>query len=256
MLHQAHGDHADPGEVDTSGDEFRHFGNSKPMPRSQLPTSSAAAPGEPMGLNEMQLRQMLMGFDRPGTGEPMGSNGSLRSENPALDDPMMKLLSQVMSPGSQGPSLFNMPANGTTPGQQSASQVTSSTRYAAIWRILHTTLALGLSLFLISTTSFSGTKWDRDRAAVGTMDDSTKTSQSFFLMFATTEALLLTTRFFLDRRREPPSGLLWTVTSLLPQPFKNYLKTALRYGQMFTTFRADLLLCIFVLGVYSWAQSA
>jgi GET complex subunit GET2 len=247
--------HADPIEVDISRDDWEQLGAAQARRRNQQPTS-ATPPVDPLNMGEARLQQMMMGFDRQLHGEPAGGNPYLGGEGPGAEDPMMKMLSQMMGAGGQGPSSFGMPPSGAAPGQPQAGVSATSTRYSAIWRILHTILALGLSLYLVLTTSFSGTRLERERAAVGTMNDSSQASRSFFLIFATTEALLLTTRFFLDRGREPPSGILWTVTGLLPPPFKDYLETALRYGQMFTTFRADLLVCIFVLGLYSWIRTS
>jgi GET complex subunit GET2 len=221
----------------------------------------------------------MLGMDRPG-----GSGGNPMEG--AEDDPMMRMMMEMLgggaggngTPGS-GPGGFPFPG-GANPfaqglGQQQAQQQSVvPDRYASLWRLLHTAVALGLGLYIAVWTSFSGTRTEREEAAagIGTLKggngvgggDGTTVVQggadaefarNFFYAFATLEALLLTSRFFLDRGRAPPSGVLWSVSSFLPQPIRGYLETGLRYGQIFSTVKADILVCIFVLGVCSWLRS-
>jgi hypothetical protein len=181
---------------------------------------------------------------------------------------MMQLLTQMMG-GAGG-------ANGAFPGMpQQPAQVVVPDRYSALWRLLHTTVALGLGLYIALWTSFSGTRLERERSALppsggarvsngegGSGDwaewDSPEEvfdSRRFFYAFATAEAVLLTTRYFLDRARPPPGGIMWSLAGFLPQPIKSYLEIGLRYSQIFTTVKSDILVCIFVLGVCSWLRS-
>lgn len=149
-------------------------------------------------------------------------------------------------------------------------------RYSSLWRLLHTAVALGLGVYIAVWTSFSGSKVDRDskniltgnkhhhtgagdHVAVGFDTDS---ARRFFYAFATAEALLLTTRFMLEKGlgRSPVGGafgggMLGMAAGFLPQPWKGYLEIGLRYGQIFSTVKADILVCIFVLGVCSWWRS-
>jgi hypothetical protein len=182
------------------------------------------------------------------------------------DDPMMKLLSQMMAGGGGGP-------GGGNPFAQQQPTAIVTDRYSAVWRLLHTAVALGLGLYIALWTSFAGTKLQRVESSVtggigrttrGQMDTTTANnvegakfdSSRFFWAFATAEAVLLTTRYFFDRARATPPGgsMVWMVAGFLPQPFKGYLEMALRYGQIFSTVRSDVLVCVFVLGVCSWLR--
>ncbi len=49
--------------------------------------------------------------------------------------------------------------------------------------------------------------------------------------------------------------MLWTVAGWLPPPFKGYVEIILRYGQILTTVRSDILVCVFVLGVCAWLRA-
>ncbi|KAH9434479.1 hypothetical protein MCOR27_002680 [Pyricularia oryzae] len=254
-------DHADPDEVDISSQHF-------PSPRRQQQQQQQP----PSEMSEAQLRQLMLGMDMPrGDGSapanPFAGNPFL---NPGLggpggqpggpEDPMMKMLQQMMGgqmPGGGAGGFPGMP--GAAPQQQQQQQAPLDT-YSAAWRILHLVVALGLGLYIALTGAFMGTLEARDAARLASdagmssadLDESNNNRARFFYMFATAEAVLLTSRFFLDRSRAPPPGILWTVAGFLPPSMKRYLETALRYGQVFTTVRSDLLVCVFVLGVCHW----
>jgi hypothetical protein len=197
----------------------------------------------------------------------------------AEDDPILKLLAQMMGGGGPGPgaagggNLFaaNNPFAAMGPGgiQQQQQQAPVPDWYSSIWRLLHTAVALGLGLYIALWTSFSGTRLERDRSAVGSSSSKEGEdglaavdifdSRRFFWAFATAETLLLTTRYFLDRARAVPPGggnsIIWTLASFLPQPLRGYLEIAMRYVQIFSTVKADILVCIFVLGACSWLRA-
>lgn len=198
------------------------------------------------------------------------------------EDPMMKMLSQMMSGGGMpgGPdggnpfagtpmeSLFGGLGNlsGTGPGgpnpMQQAQQLATN-KSANLWRILHAVFALGLGLYVAFSTTFTGTLTEREHSSIasskttgeGEEDSIEKTRAYFFYVFTSVEAILLTTRYFLDKGREPPSGWMWTVSGFLPGRVKGYAQHALRYGQILSTVRSDALVCVFVLGVCSWLRS-
>ncbi|KND94505.1 hypothetical protein TOPH_01088 [Tolypocladium ophioglossoides CBS 100239] len=245
---------ADPDEVDIS----HHF-----YAPNATAWSDAAAPEG--AISEAQLRQMMLGLDRPGqSNSPSpapGPNGATME-----DDPLMKLMAQMMGGGGgdgfpPGASLFpgmpNMP--GMPPQQQQPTARPDG--YTSFFRLLHALLALSLGLYVTLLTPFSGTKLEREHstlahAQVSAEDDANEHHKRiFFWIFATGEAVLLTSRFFLDKGRQPPSGMLWTVIGFIPEPFKGYVTVSLRYGQIFTTVRADILACMFVLGICSWWRS-
>ncbi|KAF7538778.1 hypothetical protein G7Z17_g12568 [Cylindrodendrum hubeiense] len=182
----------------------------------------------------------MLGFERSNTpGQPSPGAGTPGNLD---EDPMMKMMSQFI------------------PVQSSTS--------TNIWRLLHALVALGLGLYIAFLTPFTGSKIERERAAlpITTSDDPFSTpveatdveseldqrKRLFFWTFATAETLLLTTRFFLDKRGPTPTGIVGTVMGFLPQPIKGYIQIVLRYASIFTTVRGDMLACIFVLGACSW----
>ncbi|KAK4455541.1 hypothetical protein QBC34DRAFT_390208 [Podospora aff. communis PSN243] len=251
--------HDDPEEVDLS----QHFYTPQSTQRipQQRPADSDA---------DAQLRQLMaMGLGGP----PQPGAGALP---PGLDDdPMMRMMMQMLGvnpgdgssmpgaaaggspfpfpPGAAGANPFmNMPS---MPGAPTAAAVIPD-RYASLWRLLHTAVALGLGLYIALWTSFTGSEADRERSKIagGEMADS---ARNFFYAFATAEAVLLTTRYFMDRGRSAAGGggILGMVAGFLPQPFKGYVEIGLRYGQIFGTVKADVLVCIFVLGVCAWFRS-
>ena len=222
-------------------------------------------------MDDAQLRQMMLGFDRPTP--PPGAAGLGMPDAESVDDPMVRMMMQMLGGGGEGgpggpngplggggspfggANPFGMPPMG--PGQQ---QAVILDRYSALWRLLHTVVALALGLYIAVWTGFTGSKLERQRGEAGLRDTDADAvagfqAKHFFWAFATAEAILLTTRFFVDRARAPPSGVLWMIVGFLPPPLKGYLEMALRYGQIFSTVKADVLVCIFVLGVASWLRT-
>ena len=196
---------------------------------------------------------MMLGFDRSGAGTPASGNGPPNME----DDPIMKMMTQMMGgagAGAAGSPFPGMPGAAPTAAAQPSP-------YHAIWRLIHALVALSLGLYLSLFTSFSGTKAERQQAAVAHVqhlaadDENERHKRIFFWLFATSEAVLLTTRLFLDKGRAPPPGFLWTAVGFIPEPFKGYLTVGLKYGQIFTTVRTDILTCMFVLGACAWLRA-
>jgi len=247
--------HADPEEVDIS----QHF---------YTPQSTQRIPPRPVeSQSDAQLRQMMLGLEQP----PFGAAGpGAGTGMGGLDeDPMMRMMMQMLGANPGGDNATGSPfpfppgaaAGGASPflnmpmpGAPQASAIPD--RYASLWRLLHTAVALGLGLYIALWTSFTGTKTERERSKIAG-NEMADSSRKFFYAFATAEVVLLTTRYFMDRGRSTAAGggILGTVVGFLPQPFKGYLEIALRYGQIFGTVRSDVLVCIFVLGVCTWLRS-
>jgi hypothetical protein len=209
---------------------------------------------------------MMLGFDR---GNASGSASP--APGGADEDPMMKMMSQLMAgaglPAGSMPPFPGMP--GAVPGQSPLVPPTAvrSSASTNLWRLLHALVALGLGIYIVILTPFTGSKIERERAAlagttpadplIAAAEPEMETElehrkKLFFWTFATAETLLLTTRFFLDKRGSPPTGIVGTVVQFLPQPAKGYVEIVMRYGQIFTTVRSDMLACIFVLGAVAW----
>ncbi|KID91512.1 GET complex, subunit GET2 [Metarhizium guizhouense ARSEF 977] len=244
--------HGDPDEVDISQHFYTPQNTARPAPASSSPGPEAA-------ISEAQLRQMMLGFDRPSNPNTPGS--STPSSMPNMDDdPLMKMMTQMMSQAGASP----FPGMPPMPGQQApqaAAAASAPSAYHTTWRVIHALIALSLGLYLTLFTTFAGTKTERDAAALAHVqhtpadDDNEHHKRIFFWIFATSEAVLLTTRVFLDRGRAPPPGILWTIVGYLPEPIRGYVSVCLKYGQIFTTVRTDILTCMFVLGACSWLRA-
>lgn len=257
----------DPDEVDIS-EHFYSPAAARLAAQQQgaMPSPAAGFPGLPSDMTEAQqaqLRQMMLGGGPPGA-EGMPGAGA--------EDPIAKMMAQMMGggggfpgmPGAGGAGGANAsPLAGMMGGPQPAA---GPDVYSTVWRVVHALLALGLGLYIVLVTPFNGTKSQRQLAfklagdaQAGAADDALyegaaldEARRNFFWAFATAEAVLLTTKFFLDKGRAPPPGFLWSVAGQLPMPWRGYVGSVMRYGQIFTTVRTDILLCAFVLGVCAW----
>ncbi|KAL7944439.1 hypothetical protein V8C42DRAFT_346186 [Trichoderma barbatum] len=245
----------DPAEVDIS----EHFFVPKKT-SSRKPLDGVFSPSPEPSLSEAQLRQMMLGLDRPDQAGP-GAGSAGPALPPGMeDDPIMKMMSQMMSagsiPGFGGADGASNPfANMNMPQQQAAVQLPKSSS-VSFWRLIHALVALGLGLFFVLTSTFSGSKLERERTALTfeqeVDEEAERRKNLFFWTFATAEVLLLSTRFFLDKRSTNATGFVATAISYLPQPYRGYIELGQRYFQIFSAVRTDILTCVFVLGVVSW----
>jgi GET complex subunit GET2 len=266
--------HADPDEVDIS----QHFYEPKTTSRSRTAGNASPSPAQ-QSINDDQLRQMMLGFD-PSSTPPQGGNpnpfagfpgmdgvpafggmGGMQGGPPGADDPMMKMLQQMMGgipgEGARGmPSFPGMP-NMPMPGQDATS---TSDPYAYIWRIIHAVFALGLGLYIAFTTTFTGTRIERERSGLNfTAEDEMALSPAsvhFFWIFATAEVLLQTSRFFLEKGRVQQGGIIGMIMGFLPEPYKGYLALVTRYSRIWTTISGDAMVCVFVLGGCAWLRGS
>ncbi|KAI1266314.1 hypothetical protein F5Y18DRAFT_383067 [Xylariaceae sp. FL1019] len=269
--------HADPEEVDIS----QHF--YQPQTANRVPSNNAA------NMSEAQLRQMMLGFDRPspaGT-PPTGRNPFGPPPPPGMEgmegmegmgqDPMMQMLQKMMG-GAGGMPGMGMPGApdsasgnplagleslfpGGIPGMPGSSPMqtpqTEANKSANLWRILHAILALGLGIYVAFTTTFTGTKVERETdelRATGLLGQHgiDQARQWFFYIFTSVEAVLLTSRFMMQKSGGfQPTGWTWSVSGMLPNPYQGYVRHMLRYAEIFSTVRNDALFCVFVMGVCS-----
>ncbi|KAI9903307.1 hypothetical protein N3K66_002659 [Trichothecium roseum] len=260
----------DPGDIDIS----EHHYTPKSTPRrgngaggGREPPLAAPMTGD-SGLSEAALRQMMLGFDPASA----NSNSGFPGQNPAggagggdAEDPIMKMMSQMLSGaggagnGAPGTSPFpgfpNIPSIPST--QAATTAATGPDPYTSLWRLLHALVALGLGLYVAFLTPFTGTRAERERSALSSADlaEFEREKDLFFWVFATAETALLTTRFFLDKGRAPAPGIVSTVVGLVPEPYGGYVRVIMRYGQILTTVRSDILACMFVLGACSWLRA-
>ncbi|TRX97417.1 hypothetical protein FHL15_001695 [Xylaria flabelliformis] len=253
--------HADPEEVDIS----QHY---------YTPQTTARIPrNDPSNLSEAQLHQMMLGFDRTSSSTPgtEGVNGMPGMEG-TEQDPMMQMLQQMMAggmPGGAGSSnpfagtglegLLGAAGGGPNPTQQG--QQVEQNKTVNLWRILHAIFALGLGIYVALSTTFTGTKVERDAddlQSTGLLgaQNLDQARAWFFYVFTSVETVLLTSRYMMERGAGfTPSGWTWTISGMLPDPFKGYSRHALRYAQIFTTVRNDALFCVFVMGICSLLRS-
>lgn len=220
------------------------------------------AEGDPFAAMLNQMMQTMGGAGGPGGG-PGGPGG----EFPGM--PGMP----GMGAGGGFPGFPGFPGMGG-PGQQQ--QTAKPSKSAALWRLVHFAVAVALGLYVALATPFTGTRIERDAAAAehaaspdgvvysSAVDNFALHKRYFFYAFATAETVLLTSRIFLERGTNGSGiggtgaaggGLIGMAMGFLPPTIKRNVEIAMRYWQIFSTVRSDLLVCVFVLGVCAWVRS-
>ncbi|MCJ1352216.1 MAG: hypothetical protein MMC33_002200 [Icmadophila ericetorum] len=256
----------DPEEVDITNHPFTSrrpvdannpqnpFQNAAPADMRQIfgpmgDTNPFAIPGGP----SLQQQQQ-QGGSGGGMGGPEGE-----------DDPMMRVIQQMMSgmPGGPGqggigggpgggeglpPGLAAMFGGGAG-GPDGQGEVQQEDTYGYIWKILHAVFALALGLYIVFTTPFSGSHLLRTESLLPT---STVPDVRFFWVFATAELVLQSARYFLERGKVGGGGMMAMISGFLPEPWKGYLLLVARYSGIYNTVVEDAMVVIFVLGVVAW----
>jgi hypothetical protein len=184
-------------------------------------------------------------------------------------DPMMQMLQKMMAggmPGGPGGADGSNPlagmggleglfgaAGGANPMQQG--QQLEQNKSVNLWQILHAIFALGLGIYVALSTTFTGTKMERETGelqSTGVLgaQNLEQARAWFFYVFTSVETVLLTSRFMMERSAGfTPSGWMWSISGMLPGAAKSYARHALRYAQIFTTVRNDALFCVFIMGI-------
>ncbi|KAH6618899.1 hypothetical protein C7974DRAFT_39147 [Boeremia exigua] len=197
------------------------------------------------------------------------------AQGDSSQDPMMAMLQQMMGagaggiPGAQGqpggpndlpPGLANIfSAMGGGAGAPEPLPEQSS---AWIWRLVHALFSLGLAVYLVLQTPFSGSKLSRNTALAAVDDDWTVESTNaqhfahFFYLFATFEVIMQSSRYFIERGQLQGKGILNTIAGFLPPPYSGYIRTVSRYGIIYTTVASDAMVIVFVLGAAVWWNGA
>jgi hypothetical protein len=156
-------------------------------------------------------------------------------------------------PGDLPPGLANLfSAMG---GSGAAPEPSPEQSSAWIWRLVHSFFSLGLAIYIVLRTPFTGTKLSRT-AAPGDdwMQESVRgaTFAHFFYLFAVTEVFLQSSRYFVEKGRLQGSGILSTVAAFLPEPYAGYVRVVGRYTVIYSTVVSDAMVVVFVLGAASW----
>ncbi|TQS38519.1 hypothetical protein Golomagni_00974 [Golovinomyces magnicellulatus] len=182
------------------------------------------------------------------------SNGASPTCSTALpENPMMKALQQAMgSVATEGPG--GLP---TVPDLSSQESATTVTPHTSLWRIIHALCAIAISTYIALTTKFTGTRFERERSTLENNNihgEQILNSSSFyfFYLFLTVEVVLLTSRYYFDRENTVPGGIVDILTRFLQEPIRGYFLLAMRYIAILTTVGRDAMVCVFVLGSFSW----
>lgn len=192
----------------------------------------------------------------------------------------MAMLQQMMGAGAGG-----MPGAGTDPGAQGsggpgdlppglanifsamggkseAPEPSPEQSSAWLWRLVHSLFSLGLAIYIVLQTPFTGSKLSRN-TAMTTIDEDwiaeASPSQNFahfFYLFATFEVIMQSSRYFIEKGQLQGSGILSTVAGILPPPYGGYVRTIGRYSVIYTTVVSDAMVVVFVLGATSWWRGA
>jgi GET complex subunit GET2 len=189
---------------------------------------------------------------------------------PPSDDPMIQMMQQLlggaMNDGSAGPNALppgfanllsgaGFPPGTTAPpggGQQAMEQSSMPTVSAATWRLMHALLSLLLALVVTvrSPVPFTGSRVSRELADLGGVG--TDFGKRLFIAFASMEVVLQSSRYFMEKGQLQGSGILGTLTRLLPEPWAGYVRVVGRYGVIFSTIVSDALVIVFALGMAAW----
>jgi hypothetical protein len=248
-------------------DISEHFYKPASASRQRIPQFQQNGQDE---ISEDALRAMMLGNALPPSGgqQPMGNPfagfpgmdgmgmGPGMGGPPGADDPMMKILQQMMG-GAPVEGADGMPTFPGMPPMGMPGQAVAADPYAYLWRIVHAVFALALGFYVALTTTFTGTKLEREMSIMnGGSNQISGGSIQFFYIFATMEVVLQTSRFFLEKGRIQQTGIIGTILTFLPEPWKGYVELVLRYSRIWTTVSADAMVAVFVLGVCAWLRAA
>jgi hypothetical protein len=185
---------------------------------------------------------------------------------------MMMMLQQMMGGGSTpfGPGgAPQQGGNASAPGIAQIFQAMqggtpqeppASDRSAQIWAVVHAVFSIFLSFYILLQTPFTGSKISRTGIPPSKLDKGNWTLDSspgeafkhFFYLFATFEVLLQTTRFFMEKGQLQGSGMLRTISQVLPEPWAGYVRLVGRYAVIWQTVVSDAMVVVFVLGAACW----
>ncbi|CAO2650848.1 Nn.00g091450.m01.CDS01 [Neocucurbitaria sp. VM-36] len=195
----------------------------------------------------------------------------------AAQDPMMAMMQQMLGggagafpampgdPGQPGAGPANLPPglanlfstmNG---GGAAAAEPSPEQSSAWIWRLVHSAFSLGLAIYIVLHTPFTGSKLSRDNVLEDDWTAQSTPAQNFahfFYLFATFEVVLQSSRYFVEKGQLQGSGILSTVAGILPAPYSGYVRTIGRYSVIYSTIVSDAMVVVFVLGATSWWRGA
>ncbi|XPS94805.1 hypothetical protein M3J09_004107 [Ascochyta lentis] len=246
----------DPDEVDISQHHYTPASQPRlPSPFAFDANATAAFPQPPLGQGDpsqdpmMSMLQQMMGA---GAGGMPGMPGGGQT--------------QPGGPGDLPPGLANMfsamGGAGAGAGAGGAAEPSPEQSSAWLWRLVHSLFSLGLAIYIVLQTPFTGSKLSRSTALTPVDDDwavgatPAQNFAHFFYLFATFEVIMQSTRYFIEKGQLQGSGILSTVAGFLPPPYGGYVRTVGRYAVIYTTVVSDAMVVVFVLGATSWWRGA
>ncbi|PVI05933.1 hypothetical protein DM02DRAFT_639019 [Periconia macrospinosa] len=222
----------DPEEIDIS----KHHYTPSSQPRGPSPfafngnTTSEVGPGQPPQSDQdmMAMMAQIMGGGTgaiPGSGTP-GASGQ--------NDMLANLLSGMQ--GGEPP----------PPSPEKSS--------AWLWRLVHALFSLGLAIYIVLQTPFTGSKLARTIQEKDEWEETRteSTFSHFFYLFATFEIVLQTSRYFIEKGQLQGSGILSSIAQFLPPPYAGYVRVIGRYSVIYSTVVSDAMVVVFVLGAASY----
>ncbi|KAF2689755.1 hypothetical protein K458DRAFT_292124 [Lentithecium fluviatile CBS 122367] len=255
---------------DVPGIQARPSTSTSPKPRS---TTSGKETPDP---DEVDISQHhYTPASQPRLPSPFSFDGDVtppaffpeQAQDPAAD-PIMAMMQQMMGgaggmpggpgqaggpPGDLPPGLANLfSAMGGSGGAPEPSPEQSS---AWIWRLVHSLFSVGLAIFIVLRTPFTGTKLHRTAAPGDVwMQESGRgeTFAHFFYLFATFEVIMQSSRYFIEKGHLQGGGILSTIGAFLPEPYAGYVRVVGRYSVIYSTVVSDAMVVVFVLGAAAW----
>ena len=243
---------SDPDEVDLSS----HPSAIKPN------NSQQHSGGEHANPSEADLRALL------GTQAP--SSGTEGAGVPSQEDPMMKMLSQLMggipggedgagnpSDGGLPPGLAAMLGAGGMAGAGGNLPEQRQDTYGYLWRIIHAISALCLGLYVASTSMSFGPAIERGNLKAGLQGPPNVEGPNLFFVFTTVELILQSSRLYLEKGNvgRKPKGWIGLVAGFLPEPYRGYVILIGRYARIWGTAVEDAMVILFVVGCIAWYKS-
>ena len=204
---------------------------------------------------------------RAGAPQPGTDRESAGSE----EDPMMKILSQLMGgmPGGENgeaaagdgelpPGLAAMLGAGAMAGKGSAPAEQTEYTYGYLWKIVHAVFALCLGAYVTATTTAFNENVQGANPRALLQKTPEKEGTNLFLVFATAELVLQSSRFFLEKRNSGGQLVGWIgpVSGFLPEPYRRYLVLVGRYARIWGTIVEDAMVIVFVVGCVAWWKGA
>lgn len=175
------------------------------------------------------------------------------------EDPMMKLLSQMMGgmPGGEGqegeaglpPGIAAMLGAGGLPGLGGPGQ--QEDKNGLFWKIIHAVFALVLGVYVTATSSAFSGQITRGATTGNTIDHH---AINVFWAFTTAELILQSSRYFLERGRSGSQmgGWMGIAGGFLPEPWRGWVMLIARYSGIWSTVVEDAMVIVFIVGCVSW----